>query len=182
MKEISEYLTENHFNSVSEAVRQLDEMLTGMEREVASHLIVDFPHKLLFEEIAQGLLESLRSEVVQVNSISPTSQITVAMAPPELKTTIALEDSLCVITVGSGEPLVVSDIANDAMLNDHPARGVWGSWASAPIVITGLYAGSVCALEKNARAWTDKDQELLQTTAHRISTEIENWVNGEVTR
>lgn len=177
MKEISEYLTEHHIESMKEAVLTFEDRLANLERELASRLLVDFPLRNKLEDIAESLLENIESEVVKVNSVGPTKQVTVASAPHELRTTIPVEDSLCFMTVGSGEPLSVSDIANDVMLEGHDTQGTWGSWASAPIVIKGLEAGAVCALESNSRMWTETDEKLLQATARSIAAEVEAWLN-----
>lgn len=180
MKELSEHVLETRVDTLTEAVHTFDERLARIERQVAARMLMDYPHRGTLGDLAEALRTELGSQAVQINSIDTTSQTTIVAAPPTPESAIPVYDSLCVMTVGLGEPAAVSDIANDPVVDGHPVREVWGSWASAPIVITGMDAGSVCGLETEARTWSDRDQDRLVSMAARIATEVETWIGSDV--
>lgn len=161
--------------SFDEAFANFEETIRDAKRQWVAKLLQDYPHKEDLEEVAEALRQDLRAEGVEVNSITQSQQTTVTKAPGGDVARVPVKDSLCVITVGLGEPAMVSDIAVDEFTQGHAAQGAWGSWASVPIMIEGCDAGTVCALEGNARAWGPGDQELLQKAAELISAQVEHW-------
>jgi len=180
MREVSDYLSDEGIESIANAINTFDSRLARLERDVASRLLVEYPNREKLEELADRLLERLETELIQVNSIGASEQTTVATAPPTNPLKSPLDQTFCVMTVISGESLSISDVSNESMISQEARDSPWGSWASAPIVVSGLNAGSVCALESHSREWTDSDQEALQATARSLAAEIETWIAKRV--
>lgn len=163
--------------SYDEALNSFQRQIEDGKRQWAARLLAAYPDRRDLEMTAEALLDDIKADGVQVNAITDTEQLTLARAPEKGDINAPLKDSLCVLTVGLGEPAMVSDIQRDPFTADHVARlkGIY-SWASAPIIIEGVSAGSICALENyEARDWTFQDQQLLEKAANMISTQVSHW-------
>ena len=163
--------------SFDEAYARFEATIEDARRDWSAMIMRAYPFKAELEAVADALRHDLRASQIEVNSVGRKTQTTVARAPAGATVSIDVHDSLCVIGVGEGRPLQISDAQNDVFLTGHPAvdLGVC-SWASVPIKIAGTSAGTVCALElTEPRIWGDPEQALLEHTATRIGELITEW-------
>lgn len=163
--------------SFDDAFAQFESMIEDARRDWAAKIMRAYPFKAELEVVADALRQDLKASQIEVNSVGRKVQTTVARAPAGATVSIDVHDSLCVIGVGAGVPLQVSDIKRDGFLEGHAAVDMSVcSWASVPIKIAGCSAGTVCALElQEPRVWGDPEQELLEQTATRIGELITEW-------
>lgn len=153
--------------------------LEDTRRHWVAYMLAQYPDRELLGVIANTARASVSAEAVEINALYDRRQITVASAPPRPRTIVGDQNSLCVLTVGAGRPLAVDDIRHDRFLDHHSARKSWGAWASAPLVIQGHVAGTICALEHHEREWTRQDEQVLTYVAGQLSVEIERWIDSE---
>lgn len=153
--------------------------LDDAKRHWLAYMLANYPHRDILQVIADQVRTSVGAKRVEINAIYDGSQITVACAPNGIRYAVRDTDSLCVLTASTGWALAVDDIEHDPITEHHAARGVWGSWASVPLVLQGRNAGSICALEEHAREWTGRDQDAMAYIASQLSSEIEDWIESE---
>lgn len=87
-----------------------------------------------------------------------------------------LEYSFCKYGVHRGEPIVISDAAEDPLVRDNPAREEYGIGAYLGIPLTtsgGKILGSFCAVTEEPREWTDEDVRMLTDLTEAVMTEVE---------
>lgn len=162
-----------------EALTQFEEMVQDGRRQWAARVLRSYPQRQDLEATANALLQDIGADAVEVNAIADQVQATIAKAPAiDREAVVPAENSLCVITVGMGEPLMIPDLQSSTFLGKGHAVQHLGlkSWASAPIMLEGVCAGTVCALEaKEPRQWNESDQALLEKAAGMISDQVSHW-------
>lgn len=87
----------------------------------------------------------------------------------------AAEASFCHLVVAADGPLIVTDAATDARVNDISSvtRMGIGAWAGYPIHAPGgQVLGTICAVDTAPRAWNDQEVRTLATLARAITGEI----------
>lgn len=163
--------------SYDAAFAQFESKIEDAKREWCAGIMRAYPFKAELEEVAEALRKDLHASQVEVNSISSDDQTTVAKAPTDAEKVVPVRDSLCVLTVGAGEPGQVSDLQGDPFAADHAMTKLKiGSWASVPIRVAGVDAGAICAMDlQEPRVWRDEEQQLLENTARRIGELITDW-------
>ena len=86
-----------------------------------------------------------------------------------------IADSFCRYVVGTAEPLIVDDAANDDRTSDNRAIELHGvaAWAGYPIEsASGAVLGTFCLIDTRPHQWTDRDIQILATLSQAASTEI----------
>ena len=86
-----------------------------------------------------------------------------------------VEESFCQYVVGTQEPLIVSDAANDPRTADNPSVDSMGvrAWAGYPVVgPEGDILGTFCVVDTECRDWTERDIEVLDALSRAASREI----------
>lgn len=166
-------------DSYDEVLAKFRASLDDAKRHWLAYMLVNYPHRNVLQVIADQVRTSVGAKRVEINAIYDGAQVTVACAPAGIRHTVRDNESLCVLTASTGWALAVDDIEGDPVLDGHPARGVWGSWASVPLVIQGRNVGSVCALEEHSREWTGRDRDAMAYIASQLSSEIEDWIESE---
>ncbi len=164
--------------SFDEAMALFEETIEDARRQWAARQLKAYPRKQDLELTATALLNDIKSDAVEVNSIVDSRQETIVKTPVgETGVSIPQGDSLCVLTVALGEPAMIADIQEAEFTADHATkRSGLKAWASAPIMIEGVVAGTVCALEgQNPRQWNRGDQVLLEKAAEMISDQVGYW-------
>ncbi len=166
--------------SYSEALAEIRSQLDDVRRGLSSAILLLYPDLDFVGLQAEQARQELGAEAVEVNAITADhTQVTITAAPTGISMTkVPVEDSLCVLTVGTDQPLMVSDIGTDPITEGHAARGMWGSWASVPIHVRGAAAGTVCALETHPRAWDSRDEGKLAAAAQRIGEAVDEWTHA----
>lgn len=160
-----------------EVFGKYNESLGGLARSVNAALMTMYPHKEFLTKVSKDAVEALDVESVEINTIINGKQITL-IGMPDGRTLVKIRDreSLCVLSVGVGEPLAIEDIKKDPFLEGHPAQeGPWESWLSAPVFINHTPVGTVCALGTEPKRWTDEDRVALEGFAKVVGTEVEKW-------
>ena len=87
-----------------------------------------------------------------------------------------LSYSICKHVVATGEPLIVTDIAEHPLFRDDTLVRSFGiaGYAGIPLrTATGHVLGSFCVLDRKPHEWTADDIELLETLAGSAVSEIE---------
>jgi diguanylate cyclase (GGDEF)-like protein len=87
-----------------------------------------------------------------------------------------LSHSLCWYPVSSGEPFIVSDGRSDPRVADHPAVRDLSviAYAGIPLVISdGQAVGTLCAIDRVPRDWSDRDLRVLGDLAAAVSTQLD---------
>ncbi|WRL65922.1 GAF domain-containing protein [Blastococcus brunescens] len=86
-----------------------------------------------------------------------------------------LEESFCQYVVDSGEPLVLSDVREDARTRDNPSIASMGvvAWAGYPVhTPDGHVLGTFCVVDTKLHEWTDSDVRILESLASVASREV----------
>ncbi len=94
---------------------------------------------------------------------------------PEGVTQTALDRSFCKIVARTGEMLVVTDARTDDRVSDNPVIEEMGvlAYLGAPITgPSGESLGSLCAVDRVPRDWTDRQKRALTDLAACVSDHI----------
>ena len=166
-------LGKNH----KEAYDYVAESVNNLERTINAALFTMYPERSDFANEANTALELLGADAVEVNAMLKNKQITLVVQPGGV-TSIEMRDSdsICVLTVGSGESQHVSDAGEDDFYDGHLARTKWSAWCSSPVKVNGFSIGAMCALETEPRDWTDSDVRVVERGAGIIGQIVEDWV------
>ncbi len=90
-----------------------------------------------------------------------------------------LEDSLCTVTVLSGDVLVAADARAHPWLHDLPpvVSGAVGAYLGVPLLLADTtVVGALCVYAPQAREWTDRDVGLTCDLADVIALELQRLV------
>lgn len=89
--------------------------------------------------------------------------------------TVPLSHSLCQHVVGSGEPLVVDDARSHPLVRENGGvtdMGV-GAYLGVPVRDPdGQVLGSLCAIDTEARSWTEDERTSIESLAASVEGEI----------
>ena len=150
--------------------RSLRAILSDPERMRAlkdSGLLDDPPTHSLDETI-RLTIDAVGVPHVAVNLITPEEQATAAIAfrsgSPDGPSTRSLVNSLCVLPVVSGSPLIIDDIADHALLADHPTAvsGEVTAYLGIPLADDdGHVIGTFCAWDSEAHHWSTAEVQLM---------------------
>jgi PAS domain-containing protein len=148
------------------------ERVAAVERLIASGLpgggvqrLANLAARLLGAPFAQVSLLAERDQVVAA---------AVGAAPGGVRRTPA-KDSLCSVTVASGEPLVVADAAGHPWVRDLPpvTSGQVSAYLGVLLSDAAGYAlGSLCVYDDVPHPWSDADVETLTALAEALSAEL----------
>lgn len=87
-----------------------------------------------------------------------------------------LSQSFCRIVVDGAAPVRVTDARLDPRFSDNPAIGTLGviAYLGHPVEAgPGRPVGSLCAISRAPRVWTDAEEEVLRTLAAALSSQIQ---------
>jgi two-component system, cell cycle sensor histidine kinase and response regulator CckA len=87
-----------------------------------------------------------------------------------------LSYSFCQVVAAAGAPLIVPDTRLDALLQDDTAMRELGivAYAGVPLIMPhGHTVGTLCALDRQPRAWSSNDIGLLHDIAATVVAEIQ---------
>jgi PAS domain S-box-containing protein len=96
--------------------------------------------------------------------------------PAATKREIPLTHSFCLHVVNSGEPLIVDDAPNNALVKNNPAISELGvmAYAGMPLTLSdGQTLGSFCVVDTVIKHWTQQEIDILRELAKSVMTEIE---------
>ena len=94
-----------------------------------------------------------------------------------------LADSLCTITVLSGDVLVAADARTHPWLHDLApvVSGFVGSYLGVPLLLAdGTAVGALCVYGPEPHAWTDRDVTLTGDIADLVALELQRLVGEPV--
>jgi serine phosphatase RsbU (regulator of sigma subunit) len=86
-----------------------------------------------------------------------------------------VEQSFCQYVIGTGEPLIVGDVAADPRTADNPSIALMGvaAWAGYPLLgPQGQILGTFCVVDTVVREWTEQHVQILATLAAAAGAEI----------
>lgn len=86
-----------------------------------------------------------------------------------------VQESFCQYVVASGKPLVVDDAVTDPRTRDNPSVRTMGvaAWAGWPVWSPdGEVLGTFCVVDTTPRAWTSRDEQVLETLSQAVAGEI----------
>jgi GAF domain-containing protein len=95
--------------------------------------------------------------------------------------TTALADSLCTVTVLSGDVLVAADAQSHPWLLDLPpvVSGAVRSYLGVPLLLAdGTAVGALCAYGPQPREWSDRDVGLTCDVADVVALELRRLVGS----
>lgn len=98
-----------------------------------------------------------------------------ALGLPKGVTETPLDQSFCKIVTRTGTMLAVTDARNDARVNDNPSIETLGvqAYLGAPITgPSGETLGSLCAVDKVPRDWSDRQKHAMSDLAACVSDHI----------
>ena len=90
-----------------------------------------------------------------------------------------LSQSLCRMVVDTGVVVQIDSVETDARTLQHQARTVFGveSYLGAPLVdVDGRVLGSLCAIERTARAWTADECQILADLAFGAASALRSRI------
>lgn len=125
-------------------------------------------------ELAAELTGVTRSciSLVDAEAVSCKSSIGLPEGTPFPRSVV---DTFCRYVVGSNKPLIVDDAENDTRVFGDPVITEFGigAWAGYPIMDPdGYILGTLCVIDDQSHAWTERDILTLATLAKAASTEI----------
>lgn len=85
-----------------------------------------------------------------------------------------LEYSYCQCTITSRQPLVV-DVSKHSLVSGSPSAiaSRWIAYAGIPLITAGGQAvGALCAIDHEARHWTDHEVRLLEDLAAILTSQL----------
>ena len=88
----------------------------------------------------------------------------------------ALQDSLCTVTVLSGDILVAADARSHPWLHDLPpvTSGAVVAYLGIPLRLTdGTAVGALCVYGSQPREWSDRDVTLVAAVADVVTLELQ---------
>lgn len=86
-----------------------------------------------------------------------------------------LSHSYCQHVVGSGKPLIISDVREHPLLRESPAIEALGavSYCGVPVVdLNNRVLGTLCVLDDQPRVWSDDQIGALQDIARSVIAEV----------
>ncbi len=88
--------------------------------------------------------------------------------------------TFCHFTVLAGAPIVIPDTRADPRYRDEPTVASLdvAAYVGIPLLIDGQAIGAFCAIEKQPRAWTEHDVQVLSDLALMALSEIELRATG----
>ena len=132
-------------------------------------LLMDSPSEPSFDRITGLVAELLRVPVALVSLIEGSRQFFKSSTGlPEAyqrARETPLTHSFCQYVVADQAPLVISDAREDDRLRTNlaiPDLGVI-AYAGVPVRLEGATLGSLCAIDRVPRSWSDRDLGLLTT-------------------
>lgn len=166
--------------SFEQALDRFRASLDDTRKHWAAYMLSQYPGIDTLRQTASQAVTYLEARFVQVNAIYNDRQHTIMSAPGEFIQSIAATSSFCYLTFGYEHPVAINDIAGDEFVNGHPLQGgAWGSWASVPLHVNGVVAGTICALESGSRNWNLSDQACLQELANDLSIRVSAWAQEQ---
>jgi GAF domain-containing protein len=88
--------------------------------------------------------------------------------------TLPAAHGLCPFRLTASEPYVIEDIRDEPALCNNASAEALGlvAYAAAALVVDGKPLGTVCAVDRMARPWSARDQELLAGLAAAAAAEL----------
>ncbi len=127
----------------------------------------------VLQRLADLAARLLGPDVAQLSLIGEMQTAAVLSGPAAARQALELPlaESLCAVTVETGEPLVVRDAANDPRVADRAlvTSGEIGAYLGVPL--QGWHA-ALCVFGAAPRDWTDQDVAVLHLLAECVATEL----------
>jgi serine phosphatase RsbU (regulator of sigma subunit) len=133
-----------------------------------------------FERFVRLVRRQLGVPTALVSLVGPDEQVFPGAAglpePWQSTRRTPLTHSFCKHVVASAQPLVIEDARLDALVRDNRAVAELGvvAYAGMPLLdVDGQVIGSLCAIDRRPRQWTDDDLAVLVDLAAACSSELQ---------
>jgi hypothetical protein len=137
--------------------------------------LLDSPAEEQFDRITRVVARALRAPVSLVTLVDAERQFfKSAVGAPEGVRETPLSHSFCQHVAAGGDALVIEDAREVPLVRDNlaiPDLGVI-AYAGVPIVVDGVAIGSLCAIDRRPRTWSDEDVAVLRDMAEVVTAEI----------
>jgi len=141
--------------------------------------LLESPSEVAFDRLTTLVRRVLDVPVALVSLVAQDRQVFKShQGLPEPWCSLAetpLSHSFCKHVVGQDAPLVVDDARTHALVRENPAIEDLDVVAYLGVPLRtpdGIPIGSLCAIDAEARTWTEHDREVLEALAETASTEI----------
>lgn len=174
----------------TEAVRrasglpEVDVLLVPERLRRVRALVAALPASALLPELVVRAAQVAGTAHAQLSLLADEqAALTVRLEPPASATgTGPLEDSLCTVTVLSGDVLVVADARTHPWLHDLPPvlgePGV-GCYLGVPLLLAdGTPAGALCVHDGAPRAWEQQQVAAVCEVADAVQLELQRLSEG----
>lgn len=150
-----------------------------MDPTFSVHPLSDTPAEGVFDTLTRLASQLLGVPVALISLVEPDRQFfksQVGLGEPyaSLRQT-PLSHSFCKHVVQMGEPLLVEDARTDPRVRENlaiPELGVIAYLGVPLLDDDGAAYGALCAINGEARAWAERDVEVLQTLAAQAMREL----------
>jgi PAS domain S-box-containing protein len=151
--------------------------------------LLDTPPEEAFDRLTRLAARTLDVPIVLVSLVDKNRQFFKScLGLPEPWASMRetpLSHSICQHVVESSEPLILSDVRKDPVIRHSLAISELGvvAYAGMPLITPdGYVLGTLCAIDRQPRTWTEKQVEILKDLAASVMTEIELRVTAEAAR
>ena len=141
--------------------------------------LMDSPREAAFDRLASLAARILEVPLTIISLVGESKQFFKAgfglPAPYDTIREIPVDSSICRYTL-AGEEIIASNAKLDPLLMYHPTTEPWGigAFIAIPMVMAnGHVLGAFCAVDPQARIWSDKDIEIMRELTASVMTEIE---------
>lgn len=118
-----------------------------------------------------------RTEKAQLSLLAEEQSALLACVGRECSTVVGpLQDSLCTVTLLSGDVLLAADAGSHPWLHDLPpvTTGQVGCYLGVPLRLgDGTTVGALCAFDAQARPWTEEEVARACEVADLVALELQ---------
>ncbi|MEO5702879.1 MAG: EAL domain-containing protein [Gammaproteobacteria bacterium] len=139
--------------------------------------LLDTPAEAAFDRLTKLAFDILEVEIAVVNLVDDHRQFYKSqIGIPGPERSYPLNHGFCQYVVASGEILSIEDTLQKPLFSDNPVTTTWGvrAYLGIPLITADQYVlGTLSVFDKQPRAWTPKQIDMLRNIAAAVITEIE---------
>ncbi|WP_215113592.1 EAL domain-containing protein [Exiguobacterium sp. s63] len=138
--------------------------------------ILNTPQEERFDRISRLIAQTFQMPVAFISIMTTDQQWFKSCVGIDLESAhLKREWTLCNRVVTSERPVVIEDVAAEAIESDSPWLGRIGFYAGVPLrTKQGHVIGTLCVVDGQARTFTEENLRTLETFTHWVMTEIEH--------
>ena len=138
--------------------------------------ILNTPQEERFDRISRLVAQTFQMPIAFISIMTTDQQWFKSCVGIELESAhLKREWTLCNRVVTSESPLVIEDVAAEALESDSPWIDRIGFYAGVPLrTKQGHVIGTLCVVDGQARAFSEENLKALESFTHWVMTEIEH--------